>query len=110
MTSSHCDEKLLSRIASLSPPRSLKSGNLELPHASDPDNLDIIPKPEPTLLDSQSSTSTHTSTVHTQPNSLTLKNCHSPTPPRTNLQVTFDNVTNIVLSKKNIIYSKIMFY
>ena len=36
MATSNTDEDLLSSIASLSPPLSLKSGTLDLPHISDP--------------------------------------------------------------------------
>ena len=48
---SHCDEELLSSIASLSPPFPLKSGTLELPNTTDPNNLEIIPTAEPTFSD-----------------------------------------------------------
>ena len=73
MTSSHCDEKLLSSIASLSLRVSLKSGTLELPNASDPNIFETIFTPEPTLPEIQSSSSSHTSTLYTQPTPLLLK-------------------------------------
>ena len=94
MTSS-THEKLFSSIAFLSPPLSLSSGTLELPSNSDLINLEIIPTPEPTLPTIQPSSSTDT-----QPSSSNLKTGHSHTPPPTNLQVTIDNVTYSVPSKK----------
>ena len=100
MTSSVCDEELLSSVATLSPPIRQKSGTLELPHTSDPINLKIIPTPKPTLLDVQSSSPTHTFVVHTQPIFSTLKTRRSLTPPPTNLQVTIDNVIYTVPSKE----------
>ena len=100
MTSPTCDEELLSSIASLSQPRSLKSGTLEHPHNSVPKSLEIISTPEHTSIDIQTSSSTHVSTVNTQPISSTLKNSQSPTPPPTTLQVTINNTTCTVPSKK----------
>ena len=73
MTKSHCDEELISSIASLSSPLSFKFGTLELPHTSILINREIISTLEPTLPDIQSFSSTHTSTVHTQRISSTLK-------------------------------------
>ena len=94
MTSS-THQEFLSSIASLSPPLSLKSGTLELPNNSDLISLEIIPTPEQTLSDTQPSSSTNTQTF-----SSNLKTRHSPTPPPTNIQVTIDNVTYTVPSKK----------
>ena len=99
MISSTCGKELLSSIASLSPPFSLKSGTLEPSHLSDPINPEISPTPELTIPEIQSSSSTHTSTVHIQTISSTLKTRHSPTPPPENIQLTFVNVTYTVHSK-----------
>ena len=93
MTSSHCDEELLSSIATMSPPLSSKSGSLKLPNTSDSIIREIIPTLEPTSPDIQSFSSTHKSTVHTRPISSTLKTRHSHTPPPTNFQATIDKVT-----------------
>ena len=98
MTSSHCGEE--SSIASLSPPFSLKSGTLEFPNASDTIDLEIIPAPESTLPNIESSSSTHTSTVLTHSVYSTLKKCHSPTPLPTNLHVTIHKVIYTVPPKK----------
>ena len=68
MTSSTHEEELLSTIASLSPLLSLKPGTLELPNNPDLINLLIFPTSEPTLPDTQPSSSTNT-----QPLSSTLK-------------------------------------
>ena len=48
MATSNPGEELLSNIASLSPPLSLKSGTLDLPNVNDSLPLDINPTPEPT--------------------------------------------------------------
>ena len=100
MTSSHYEKKLLCSIAFLLPPRSPKSGSLTsqcfcLRLSS---NLEKIPNSEPTLPEVQYCSSTQISTVYTQPVSSTLKICHSPTPPLSNLQITIDNYT--IPSKK----------
>ena len=93
MTPSTHEEELLSSIASLSPPFSLKSGTFELPHNSALNNPEIIPTSEPTLTPPSSST-------NTKPLPSTPKSRHSPAPPPTNLQVTIDNVTYNVPSKR----------
>ena len=49
MAISNPDEDLLSSIAYLSPPLSLKSGTLELPHMSNPLPLELNSTPETTL-------------------------------------------------------------
>ena len=49
MATSNPDEDLLSSIASLSPPLSLKSGTLDLPNISDSLPLETNSTPEPTL-------------------------------------------------------------
>ena len=82
------------------PPRSPKSGSLTsqcfcLRLSS---NLEKIPNSEPTLPEVQYCSSTQIFTVYTQPVSSTLKICHSPTPPLSNLQITIDNYT--IPSKK----------
>ena len=88
----------MSSIASRSPPLYLKSGTLELPHTSDAVNIEVITTPEPTIRNKH-----NTPIVNTQPTFSTLKTCHSPTPPPNNLQITIDNATYTVPSKKNII-------
>ena len=87
MTNVNVEEELLSSIASLSPPLSLKSGTLDLPLVTDSSlPLDSNPTPEPTL--------NATSTTSQPPNKSTstnLKTRHSPTPPPNNLHFTVDN-------------------
>ena len=95
MTSSAHEDKLLSGIVFLSPPLSLKSGTFELPQNFHVINLEIIPAPDPTLPDTQPSSSTNA-----PPFSSNLKTCHSPTSPTNNLQVTIDIITYTVPSKK----------
>ena len=97
------DKVLLSSICSLSPPLSLKSGTLDLPHMSDPLPLEFNSTPEPTLNVIPCTTQTSTSTISTQPIS-SLKTRHSPTHPPNNLQITIDN--HPIPPKNNIIYSK----
>ena len=81
------EEELLSSIASLSPPLSLKSGTLEIPLVTDSSlPLDSNPTPEPTL----NGTSTTSQSLN-KPSSTNLKTRHSPTPPPTNLHFTVDN-------------------
>ena len=89
MATSNPDEDLLSSIASLSPPLSLKFGNLGLRRISDSLPLEINSTPEPTL--NAIPCTTQTSTISTQPISSTLQTLHSPTPPPNNLQITIDN-------------------
>ena len=86
MATSNYDEELLSSIASLSPPLSLKSRTLDIPNVSDSLPLDANPTPETTLNVTPSTTQTTT-----QPLSSTLKTRHSPTPPPNNLHITTDN-------------------
>ena len=95
MATSNPDKELLSSIASLSPPLSLKYGTLDLPNVSDPLPLDINPTPEPI-----SNVITSTTQSTTQPLSSTLKTRHSPTPPPNNLHITIDNPP--FLLKRNI--------
>ena len=95
-TSSTHKEELLSSIASLSAPHSLKTGTLEFPNNSNLNIREIFPTSEPTLSDTQPSSSTKT-----QPLSSNLKTRHSPTPQPANLQVTIDNVTYTVPPQKN---------
>ena len=80
------DEELLSSIASLSPPLSLKSGTLDLPLENDSLPNDSTNTPEPTV----NSNST-TSQSNIKPSSTNLKTRHSPTPPPNNLHITIDN-------------------
>ena len=89
MATSNPVQRLLSSIASLSPPLSLKSGTLDLPNDSDSLRLEINPAPEPTLTVIPSTT--QISTVYAQPLSSTPKTRHSPTPPPNNLQITINN-------------------
>ena len=93
MTPSTHEEERLSSIASLSQPFSLKSGTFELPHNSALNNPEIIPTSEPTLTPPFFST-------NTKPLPSSPKSRHSLAPPPTNLQVTIDNVTYIVPSKR----------
>ena len=79
------DEELLSSIASLSPPLSLKSGTLDLPLANDPLPLNSNNTPEPTV------NSNSTTSQSNKPSSNNLKSRHSPTPPPNNLHITIDN-------------------
>ena len=71
----------------MSVPLSLKSGTPELPNNSDINNLEVIPTPEPTLSETQPSSSTNTQSLSSNP-----KTRHPPTPPPTNLQVIIDKV------------------
>ena len=71
------DQELLSSIASLSPPFSLKSGSLP---------LESNPTPEPTI----NSNSTTSQSIN-KPSSTNLKTRHSPTPPPINIHITIDN-------------------
>ena len=79
------DEELLSSIASLSPPLSLKSGTLDLPLVNDSLPLDSNNTPEPTVNSNSTSQSTN------KPSSTNLKTRHPPTPPPNNLHITIDN-------------------
>ena len=88
-------EELVSSIESMSPPLFLKSATLELPNNSDLINLQIIPTPSKTLPDTQPCSSTNS-----QPVLSILTTRHSPIPPPTNLQITIDNGTYTVPSKK----------
>ena len=85
-TSLNPEDELLSSIASLSPPLSLKSGTLDMPIVNDSIPLDTTTTPEPTL----NTNSTHSQTL-TKPSTSNLKTRHSPTPPPNNLHVTIDN-------------------
>ena len=105
MTSPVCDEELLSSTASFSPPLSLKSGTLELPHNFEPINLEVICTPEHT--NEIKPPSSNASFVNLQPNSSTLNTRHLPTPPPSNLHITIDNATYTVPTK-NIIYLKFL--
>ena len=96
MSSSVCDEELLSSSASLSPCLSL--GALEIPHYSDPIIIEVITTPEPTIEIKPSSYKTPI--VNTQPTSSTLKTRHVSTPPTNNLHNTIDKATNTVPTKK----------
>ena len=80
------DEELLSSIASLSPPLSLKSGTLDLHLVNDSLPLDSNNTPEPTV----HSNSTTSQSIN-KPPSTNLKTRHSPTPPPNNLHITIDN-------------------
>ena len=95
MTSCTNKEEVLCSIGLSSKPLSPKSGTLELPNNSDLIKLEIVHTPEPTLSDIEPSSSTNTQHLSSNP-----KTRHSPTPPPTNLQVTIDNVTYTVSSKK----------
>ena len=86
MASINPEEELLSSIASLSPPLSLKSGTLDIPLVNDSLPLDTTNTPEPTL-----NTNPSTSQSLTKPSSTNLKTRHSPTPPPNNLHITIDN-------------------
>ena len=86
MATSNPDDELLSSIASLSPPLSLKSGTLDLSNVNDSLALDINPTPETTLNVIPSTTQSTT-----QPLSSTLKSRYSPTPPLNNPHITIDN-------------------
>ena len=87
MTNVNTEEELLSSIASLSPPLSLKSGTLDLPLVTDSSlPLDSNPTPEPTL----NGTSTTSQSLN-KSTSTNLKTRHSPTPPPNNLHFTVDN-------------------
>ena len=87
MTNVNVEEELLSSIASLSPPLSLKSGTLDLPLVTDSSlPLDSNPTPDPTL--NATSTTSHPPNKSTSTN---LKTRHSPTPPPNNLHFTVDN-------------------
>ena len=78
------DEELLSSIASLSPPLSLKSGTLDLPLANAPLPPNSNNTPEPTV------NSNSTTSQPNKPSSNNLKSRHSPTPPPNNLHITID--------------------
>ena len=99
MVTINTDEELLSSIASLSPPLSLKSGTLDLPIVNDPLPLDSNNTPEPTVNSNFTSQSTNEPTVNSnstsqstnKPSSTNLKTRHSPTPPPNNLHITIDN-------------------
>ena len=97
------EEELLSSIASLSPPLSLKSGTLDVPLANDllPSNSNNTP--EPTVPTTNNSTISQSN----KPSSNNLKSRHSPTPPPNNLHFTIDN--HPIPPKRNIISSKILF-
>ena len=82
MATSNHEWELISSIASLSPPLSLKSGALDRPIVSDSLSLDINPTPEPTLNVIPSTTQRLFSTLKTR---------HSPTQTPNNLHITFDN-------------------
>ena len=86
MVSINPEEKLLSSIASLSPPLSLKSGTLDMPLVNDSLPLDTNNTPEPTV-----NANSTTSQSLTKPSSTNLKTRHSPTPPPNNLHITIDN-------------------
>ena len=86
MASINPEEELLSSIASLSPPLSLKSGTLDNPLVNDSLPLDTTNTPEPTL-----NTNPSTSQSLTKPSSTNLKTRHSPSPPPNNLHITIDN-------------------
>ena len=87
MTNVNVEEELLSSIASLSPPLSLKSGTLDLPLVTDSSlPLDSNPTPDPTL--NATSTTSHPPNKSTSTN---LQTRHSPTPPPNNLHFTVDN-------------------
>ena len=75
MSSSVCEEELLSSVASLSPLLSLKSCTLELPHSFDPINI----TPEPTI-ESKPSSSNNSIVFNIQPTSSSPKTRHSSTP------------------------------
>ena len=93
MVTINTDEELLSSIASLSPPLSLKSGTLDLPIVNNPLPLDSNNTPEPTVNSNSTSQSTN-NTVNSnsnKPSSTNLKTRHSPTPPPNNLHITMDN-------------------
>ena len=79
------DEELLSSIASLSPPLSLKSGTLDLPLTNDSLPLNSNTTPEPTV------NSNSTTSQSNKPSSNIPKSRHSPTPPPNNLHITIDN-------------------
>ena len=79
------EEELLSSIASLSPPLSLKSGTLDLPLTNDSLPLNSNTTPEPTV------NSNSTTSQSNKPSSNNLKSRHSPTPPPNNLHITIDN-------------------
>ena len=95
MTSHHYDEDLLSSIASLFHPPSLKPGTLKFPaQALAPILVTSNLTPEPTLYQIQLCSSTHTpnvSTVYTQPLPSALQNPRSLTSPPTRLQLIIDN-------------------
>ena len=86
MASINPEEELLSSIASLSPPLSLKSGTLDIPLVNDSLPLETNNTPEPTL-----NTNPITSQSLTKPSSKNLKTRHAPTPPPNNLHITIDN-------------------
>ena len=79
------DEELLSSIASLSPPLSLKSGTLDLPLTNDSLPPNSNNTPEPTV------NTNPTASQSTKSSSNVLKSRHSPTPPPNNLHFTIDN-------------------
>ena len=87
MTNVNTEEELLSSIASLSPPLSLKSGTLDLPLVTDSSlPLDSNPTPEPTLNGTSTTSQSLNKSTSTNP-----KTRHSPTPPPNNLHFTVDN-------------------
>ena len=75
-----------------------KSGTLELSHSSDPINIEVITTPEPSIEIKSSSSST--SIVIIQPTSSSPKTRHTPNHPPYNLQITIDNATFTVSTKK----------
>ena len=99
MSSSFREAELLTSIASLYHPLSLKSGSLELPHSSDPINIEVITTPEPSIEIKRSSS--NSSIVNTtQPTSSSLRTRHAPTPPSNDLQITIDNATYTVRTER----------
>ena len=98
MASINPEEELLSSIASLSPPLSLKSGTLDIPLANDSLPLETNNTPEPTL-----NTNPITSQSLTKPSATNLKTRHSPTPPPNNLHITIDNHPILPKKKYNIL-------
>ena len=92
------EEELLSSIASLSPPLSLKSGTLDMPLVNDSLPLDTNNTPEPTV----NGNSTNSQSL-TKPPSTNLKTRHSPTPPPNNIHITIDNYPIPPKKKYNIL-------
>ena len=98
MVSLNPEEELLSSIASLSPPLSLKSGTLDMPLVNDSLPLEFNNTPEPTL-----NANPTTSQTLTKPSSTNLKTRHSPSPPPNNLDITIDNHPILPKKKYNIL-------